>query len=61
MTNLKHTNTLFSLALTVLFLYSCGGSGKKIAEAEKAKAFSEAESKIMGEIDKVVHELPPPS
>jgi len=61
MTNLKQPNKLFSLVLAVLFLYSCGDSAKKSAESAKAKAFSDAESKVIDEIDKVVHELPPPS
>ena len=59
--NLKQTKIYLSLALTALFLYSCGDSGKKSAASEKAAAFNEAESKILNEIDKVVHELPPPS
>lgn len=61
MINLKQTKTYFALAVTVLFLNSCGDSGKKNAANEKAAAFNEAESKIIEEIDKVVHELPPPS
>ncbi|MEQ6122290.1 hypothetical protein [Reichenbachiella sp. MALMAid0571] len=59
--NLKQTKTYFSLAVTALFLYSCGDSGKKNAASEKAAAFDKAETKVIDEIDKVVHELPPPS
>ena len=59
--NLKQTKIYLSLAVTALFLYSCGDSGKKNAASEKAAAFNEAEAKIIDEIDKVVHELPPPS
>lgn len=62
MINLKHTKTYLSLALAAFLLYSCGDSGKKGSDSEKeSKAFTEAESKIIDEIDKVVHELPPPS
>ncbi len=58
--NLKHTKTLLSLAIAAVFFYSCGDSGKKNNEA-KTKAFDEAQSKVIDEIDKVIHELPPPS
>ena len=61
MTNIKQPQKLFPLLLAILFLYSCGDSAKKSAESAKAKAFSDAESKVIEEIDKVVHELPPPS
>lgn len=61
MINLKHTKTYLSLALAAFLLYSCGDSGKKGSDVKESAAFTEAESKIIDEIDKVVHELPPPS
>ncbi|MFY0652513.1 MAG: hypothetical protein JXQ96_10790 [Cyclobacteriaceae bacterium] len=61
MINLKHLKTYLSVALAAFFMFSCGGSGKKDAETKGEDAFSEAESQVIEEIDKVIHELPPPS
>lgn len=59
MINLKRTFSYFATIVFAIALYSCGGTSKK--DAEDTNAFDEAESQILQDIDKVVHELPPPS
>ena len=61
MINSKPTKTYLSVAIVALFLFSCGGSDKKSETSGEAAAFDEAESQVIDEIDKVIHELPPPS
>ncbi|MEO9804685.1 MAG: hypothetical protein ABJF04_15620 [Reichenbachiella sp.] len=61
MINYKQTiNLCFAIALTV-FICSCGGNSKKVAAEIEAEAFEEAENQLIEEIDKVVHDMPPPS
>ncbi|MEP2023698.1 MAG: hypothetical protein ABJH98_10425 [Reichenbachiella sp.] len=61
MINYKQTiNLCFALALTV-FICSCGGNSKKVTAEIEAEAFEEAENQLIEEIDKVVHDMPPPS
>ncbi|MEO9967723.1 MAG: hypothetical protein ABJF11_18150 [Reichenbachiella sp.] len=61
MINYKQTiNLCFAVALTV-FICSCGGNSKKVAAEIEAEAFDKAENQLIEEIDKVVHDMPPPS
>lgn len=61
MINYKQTiNLCFAVALTV-FICSCGSNSKKVAAEIEAEAFEEAENQLIEEIDKVVHDMPPPS
>lgn len=60
MINLRKTIPILSVSLIAIFLYSCGGSGKT-SEEQANSEFDAAQSQIVEEIDKVVHELPPPS
>lgn len=61
MINYKQTINLgFAVALTV-FICSCGGNSKKVAAEIEAEAFEQAENQLIEEIDKVVHDMPPPS
>ena len=59
MINLKQTFTYSASLILAFVLLSCGGSQKK--EAEESSAFDNAESQILEDLDKVIHELPPPS
>ena len=59
MINLKRTFTYITAMAFAVVLFSCGGTAKK--ETEDSNEFDEAESQIIQDIDKVVHELPPPS
>jgi len=58
MINSKQSIGLLSTILLAFLLASCGGSAKKEV---KQNAFDKAESELMKEIDKVIHDLPPPS
>lgn len=61
MINYKQTlNLCFAVALTV-FICSCGGNTKKVEAEMQAEAFEQAENQLIEEIDKVVHDMPPPS
>lgn len=61
MINYKQTlNLCFAVALTV-FIFSCGGNTKKVEAEMQAEAFEQAENQLIEEIDKVVHDMPPPS
>ncbi len=60
--NSKNYNYLTSLTLLVamsVMLFSCGGGGKKDESA--SSEFSEAQQQVAEDIDKVIHDLPPPS
>lgn len=59
MINLKRTFTYTTTIAFAIALFSCSGSTKQ--EAENSSEFDDAESQIIQDIDKVVHELPPPS
>lgn len=61
MINYKSAFNLFSVFVLTVFLSACGGNSKKVAEEINKEAFDEAESQLIGEIDKVVHDMPPPS
>lgn len=63
MINSKQTINLLSLLMAVLFLASCGGEKKKSKSELEAEAevYAEAEQQLINEIDKVVHDMPPPS
>ncbi len=59
---LKNYNHLTSLALLVAMtfaMFSCGGGGKKDESA--SGEFTEAQQQVAEDIDKVIHDLPPPS
>lgn len=58
MINFRQSISQISAVLIVLFLAACGGSTKKESDSS---AFDKAESELVKEIDKVVHDLPPPS
>lgn len=60
MINLRKPITILSALLVAVLMYSCGGSGKT-SEEQAQSEFDAAQSQIVEEIDKVVHELPPPS
>lgn len=61
MINYKQSiNLCFAVALTV-FICSCGGNSKKATAEAEAEAFEKAENQLLNEIDKVVHDMPPPS
>ncbi|UXX78056.1 hypothetical protein N7E81_11875 [Reichenbachiella carrageenanivorans] len=61
MINYKQSiNLCFAVALTV-FICSCGSNSKKVAAEAEAEAFEKAENQLLNEIDKVVHDMPPPS
>ncbi|MFY0600735.1 MAG: hypothetical protein JXR03_13765 [Cyclobacteriaceae bacterium] len=51
---------LFVIGVLAIATISCGGSSKKESKAEDV-AFSEADEKITGDIDKVLGDLPSPS
>ncbi len=58
MTNFKKLFTYLIAIVFVATLFSCGGSKKT---TEDTSAFDNAESQLLEDIDKVIHELPPPS
>lgn len=60
MINLKETITYFSTVVLAIILFSCGGSAKKETE-ENIDEFENAEYQFLQNINKMIHELPPPS
>ena len=51
---------LFTAMLLTSFLWSCGGGSKKESAAEDVK-FSDAEKKIVVDMDQVIKDLPSPT
>jgi len=60
MINKRHSISKFTSLLAVVILFSCT-SEKKMKEEAHDELYKEAESKLINEIDKVVHDMPPPS
>lgn len=63
-TDMKYYLQTTFLTVLSLFLFSCGGGGggdEKESTASEVSEFTEAEQQIVQDIDKVIHELPPPS
>lgn len=55
------STTSFLLALSV-FMFACGGGSSTTEESNSnSTAFDETSEEVVEEIDKVIHELPPPS
>ncbi|PIB34860.1 hypothetical protein BFP72_05295 [Reichenbachiella sp. 5M10] len=63
MINTKHILNLFAVGTLAFAVTSCGNDNKKSkGELEaQAEVFDKAEHELIGEIDKVVHDMPPPS
>lgn len=50
------------LLAVLIFVWSCGGSGSNSSsEATTSDEFQSAQAEVTEQIDKVIHELPPPS
>ena len=67
-TNMRNTifnqnQTLNALIFGILILlWSCGGSGSsQTSDSSESNEFESAQAEVFQQIDKVVHELPPPS
>lgn len=63
MINTKHILNFFAVGALALVVAACG-SDKKKSKAEmdaEAQVFEDAENQLIEEIDKVVHDMPPPS
>lgn len=63
MINIKQTLYTVSVGVFLLSMVACGGESKK-SQSEldaQTKVYEEAENQIIKEIDKVVHDMPPPS
>ncbi|MGL1886964.1 MAG: hypothetical protein OCD76_10660 [Reichenbachiella sp.] len=63
MINIKQTVRFLAVGAFGFLLVSCGGNSKKSSSELEggAAVFEEAESQLIEEIDKVVHDMPPPS
>ena len=58
----KNIQSILSLVVVALILSSCGDSRKsKIQKETEAEIYAQAEKQLIEEIDKVVHDMPPPS
>ncbi|MCV9385587.1 hypothetical protein [Reichenbachiella ulvae] len=63
MMNVRHILNFFAVGALLFLVAACGDDKKKSKgelEAE-AEVFEEAENQLIEEIDKVVHDMPPPS
>ncbi|UXP31072.1 hypothetical protein N6H18_11995 [Reichenbachiella agarivorans] len=63
MINVRHTLNLFAVVAIAFLAFACGDDKKKSKGelAAEAEVYQEAENKVIAEIDKVVHDMPPPS
>ncbi|WP_109829343.1 hypothetical protein [Reichenbachiella versicolor] len=62
MINSKNLQSILSVVVAALILSSCGSNKKSKTELEaEAEVYEAAEKQLLNEIDKVVHDMPPPS